>query len=101
MLAPSSSRTSNIRDTANKILTKVLGPSKSEGLDKYYFGLIEIFFRANILVFLAIVLVFFVQKPGESLRFCCDYRALNKLTWKDRYPLPLIQETLNRIEKAK
>ena len=45
--------------------------------------------------------VLFVRKPGGGLRFCCDYRALNKLTRKDRYPLPLIQETLNRISKAK
>jgi hypothetical protein len=45
--------------------------------------------------------VLFVRKPGGGLRFCCDYRALNKLTRKDRYPLPLIQETLSRISKAK
>ncbi len=45
--------------------------------------------------------VLFVRKPGGGLRFCCDYRALNKLTRKDRYSLPLIQETLNRIGKAR
>lgn len=45
--------------------------------------------------------VLFVKKPGGGLRFCCDYRALNRLTRKDRYPLPLIQETLNRISRAK
>lgn len=45
--------------------------------------------------------VLFVRKPGGGLRFCCDYRALNKLSRKDRYPLPLIQETLNQISKAK
>ncbi len=45
--------------------------------------------------------VLFVRKPGGGLRFRCDYRALNKLTRKDRYPLPLIQETLNRIGKAR
>ena len=39
--------------------------------------------------------VLFVRKPGGGLRFCCDYRALNKLTRKDRYPLPLIQERGN------
>jgi myosin heavy subunit len=52
MLVPSSSRTSEIRDMANKILTTVLGVSKSEGLDKYQLGLTEIFFRANMLAFL-------------------------------------------------
>jgi hypothetical protein len=45
--------------------------------------------------------VLFVHKPGGGLRFCVDYRALNRLTVKDRYPLPLIQETLNNIAKAK
>lgn len=52
MLVPSSSRTSEIRDLASKILTKVLGASKSEGLDKYQLGLTEIFFRIDILAFL-------------------------------------------------
>ena len=50
---------------------------------------------------LAAAPVLFVRKPGGGLRFYCDYRALNKLIRKDRYPLPLIQETLNRINKAK
>ena len=45
--------------------------------------------------------VLFVRKPGGGLRFCVDYRALNKLTRKDRYPLPLIQETLRNLSKAK
>jgi hypothetical protein len=45
--------------------------------------------------------VLFVKKPGGGLRFCCDYRALNMLSKKDRYPLPLIHETLERIGKAR
>jgi len=45
--------------------------------------------------------VLFARKPGGGLRFCVDYRALNALTRKDRYPIPLIQETLNMISKAK
>lgn len=44
--------------------------------------------------------VLFVKKPGGGLRFCVDYRALNAITRKDRYPLPLINETLERIGKA-
>ena len=47
------------------------------------------------------VLVLFVKKPGGGLRFYVDYRALNKITRKDRYPLPLIQEMLSSISKAK
>jgi hypothetical protein len=45
--------------------------------------------------------VLFAKKQGGGLRLCVDYRALNALTKKDRYPLPLIQETLNNIAKAK
>jgi len=35
------------------------------------------------------------------LRFCVDFCKLNNLTRKDRYPLPLIDETLARLAKAK
>ena len=45
--------------------------------------------------------VLFVKKPGGGLQFCMDYCSLNKITRKDCYPLPLIQETLNSISKAK
>jgi hypothetical protein len=44
--------------------------------------------------------VLFAHKPGGGLRFCVDYRVLNKLTRKDRYPLPLIQETLRNLSEA-
>jgi hypothetical protein len=43
----------------------------------------------------------FVHKPGGGLRFCVDYRALNKIIKKNRYPIPLLRETLNRLRKAK
>ena len=45
--------------------------------------------------------VLFVKKPGGGLRFCIDYRGLNAVTVKNRYPLPLISETLNRLSRAK
>jgi len=45
--------------------------------------------------------VLFAKKPGGGLRFCVDYRALNAITIKNRYPLPLVQETLSRLSKAK
>lgn len=45
--------------------------------------------------------VLFVRKPNGSLRFCIDFRKLNELTKKDQYPLPLIDETLAQISRAK
>ena len=45
--------------------------------------------------------VLFAKKPGGGLRFCVDYRALNAITIKNRYPLPLIQETLAQLSSAK
>jgi hypothetical protein len=43
----------------------------------------------------------FVRKQSGGLRFYVNYRALNEITKKDRYPLPLIYKTLNQISKAK
>jgi transposase InsO family protein/predicted aspartyl protease len=45
--------------------------------------------------------VLLVKKPGGGIRVCVDYRALNALTVKDRYPIPLIKETLERLSKAR
>ena len=45
--------------------------------------------------------VLFVKKPDGSLRLCVDYRALNRITIKNRYPLPLISELLDRFKGAK
>lgn len=36
------------------------------------------------------------KKTGE-FRMCVDYRQLNKITKKDRYPLPLIQDQLDKL----
>ena len=45
--------------------------------------------------------ILFIKKPEGRLRLCIDYRKLNKLTEKDRYPLPLIKETLSRVYRVK
>jgi hypothetical protein len=45
--------------------------------------------------------VLFAKKPGGGLRFCVDYRGLNNITIKNRYSLPLLQETLARLSTAK
>jgi hypothetical protein len=45
--------------------------------------------------------VLFVPKKDGVLRLCVDYRALNSITIKNRCPLPLISETLDRLRTAK
>ena len=50
---------------------------------------------------LASALVLFIRKPRGELRFYVDYRGLNAITRKDRYPLPLINEILRLLSKAK
>ena len=45
--------------------------------------------------------VLFVRKANGGLRFCVDYRKLNGITKKDRYPLPLIDETLGQLQGAR
>ena len=45
--------------------------------------------------------VLFVKKKDGSLRMCVDYRGLNEGTIKNRYPLPLIQETLGQLQQAR
>ena len=45
--------------------------------------------------------ILFVKKANSGLRFCIDYWKLNAITRKDQYPLPLIDETLACLSKAK
>ena len=45
--------------------------------------------------------ILFVTKKDGSLQLCVDYWDLNEKTIKNRYPLPLIQETLMQLSKAK
>jgi hypothetical protein len=45
--------------------------------------------------------ILFVLKKDGSHRLYVDYRGLNKITIKNRYPLPLISELLNRLGHAK
>ena len=45
--------------------------------------------------------ILFVPKADGTMRLCVDYRGLNKATIKNRYPLPLVSELLDRLSHAK
>ncbi|SPC63716.1 uncharacterized protein UHOD_11307 [Ustilago sp. UG-2017b] len=44
--------------------------------------------------------ILFVKKKDGSLCLCVDYRGLNRITIHNRYPLPLIDELLDRLREA-
>ncbi|RXN16347.1 Transposon Ty3-I Gag-Pol poly [Labeo rohita] len=43
--------------------------------------------------------VIVIKKDG-GVRFCCDYRRLNQVTFKDAYPLPRVEESLDALGNA-
>jgi len=45
--------------------------------------------------------VLFVHKKDGTLKMCVDYKALNKATMKNRYPLPRIDDLFDRLSRAK
>ncbi|GKG38912.1 putative reverse transcriptase domain-containing protein, partial [Tanacetum coccineum] len=42
--------------------------------------------------------ILFVKKKDSSFRMCIDYRELNKLTMKNRYPLPRIDDLFDQLQ---
>jgi len=45
--------------------------------------------------------VFFIKKKDSSLRLVQDYRALNSMTVKNKYPLPLISKLVSQLHGAR
>jgi hypothetical protein len=45
--------------------------------------------------------VLFVEKKDKSLRMCVDYRSLNEVTIKNKYPFPRIDDLFDQLKGAK
>jgi len=45
--------------------------------------------------------VLLVKKKDGSMRLCIDYRQLNKVTIKNRYPLPRIDDLMDQLVGAR
>jgi hypothetical protein len=45
--------------------------------------------------------ILFASKPNGGLRLCIDFRMINKVTVRNRYPLPIIQDVLDKLAGSK
>ena len=79
---------------------KSLSEQETDAIKKYIDKHFEKnFIRPSLSVAAAPVLL--VKKPGGKLKFCVDYRALNAITIKNRYPILLINEMLDKLSNAR
>ena len=45
--------------------------------------------------------ILLVKKKDGSMRMCVDYRSLNQITIKNKYPMPRIDELFDQLKGAK
>ena len=77
-----------------------LGPAEQDELEEQIKDLLaQGFIRPSCSPYGTLIL--FGPKKDGRWRICIDYRALNKQTIKDRYPLPRIDLLLDRLGQAK
>ena len=41
-----------------------------------------------------------MKKKDDTLRMCIDYRQINKVTMKNKYSLPIIEDIFNQLKGA-
>ncbi|KAL9259365.1 RNA-directed DNA polymerase-like protein [Drosera capensis] len=77
-----------------------MAPTELEELRKQLKDLLDAgFIRPSKAPYAAPVL--FQKKKDGSLRLCIDYRALNKVTVKNKYPIPLIADLFDQLGRAR
>ena len=77
-----------------------LNKANEEELERQLGELIDRgFIRTSVSPFAGPIL--FVRKKDGTSRLCVDYRALNKMTVKNRFPMPRIDYILERLNGAK
>ena len=77
----------------------IMAPAELAELKKHIEDLLEKkFIRSSASPWGASILL--VKKKDGSSRFCVDYRQLNKLTIKNKYPLPRIDDLLDQLKGA-
>ena len=76
-----------------------MSPAELKALDEYLTKALTKDWIWESKSFAGAPVLFTLRKSGE-LQFCVDYRALNAMTIKNRYPLPLITEIMDRVTGA-
>ncbi|GKF82501.1 putative reverse transcriptase domain-containing protein [Tanacetum coccineum] len=84
-----------VRDFLDVFLEDLLGLPSTRQVE-FQIDLIPGFIRPSSSPWGAPVL--FVKKKDGSFRMCIDYRELNKLTVKNRYPLPRIDDLFDQLQ---
>jgi len=77
-----------------------LAPTEQKELDQFLKENLETS-RIHLSKSLMASLVFFIKKKDGTLWLVQDYRALNAMTVKNKYPLPLISKLINKLRGAK
>ena len=44
--------------------------------------------------------ILFVKKKDETMRLCIDYRELNRVTMRNKYPFPRIDDLFDQLQGA-